>query len=80
MKRVKFERSNISAAESVRNVEKHAIFFFRSKSIPLLLGTLRKKVVNIDKLEKVTFYDFGNKQVDMTEWKDGTSVLLNQGG
>ncbi|MEM3587871.1 MAG: hypothetical protein QXO71_11190, partial [Candidatus Jordarchaeaceae archaeon] len=34
VKRVKFERSNISAAESVKNVEKHAVFFFHSRIEP----------------------------------------------
>ena len=76
VKRVKFERSNISAAESVRNVEKHAIFFFRSKVDPSIARDVEKKVVNIDELGKVTFYDFGNKQVDMTEWKDKKMVPL----
>nr|MDO8080861.1 hypothetical protein [Candidatus Freyarchaeota archaeon] len=74
VKRVKFEKSNISVAESVKNVEKHAVFFFHSRIDPSTTKEVEKNVVNIDELSKVTFYDFGNKQVDITEWKDKNLV------
>ncbi|MGQ9719878.1 MAG: hypothetical protein ACUVXA_00955 [Candidatus Jordarchaeum sp.] len=76
IKRVKFERSNISAAESVKNVEKHAVFFFHSRVDPSITKDVEKKVVNIDELAKATFYDFSGKEVDMTEWKDKNLVPL----
>ncbi|MFB0560433.1 MAG: hypothetical protein ACETWM_04220 [Candidatus Lokiarchaeia archaeon] len=76
VKRVKFERSNISAAESVKNVEKHTVFFFHSRMEPSTTKGTEKKVVNIDELVKTTFYDFGTKQVEMMEWKDKELVPL----
>ncbi|MBS7250724.1 MAG: hypothetical protein KIH08_09090, partial [Candidatus Freyarchaeota archaeon] len=76
VKHVKFERSNVSASESVKNVEKHAVFFFHSKIEPSISKEAEKKLVDIDELRKVTFYDFGNKQVDLTEWKDKNLVPL----
>lgn len=76
MKRVKFERSNISAAESVKNVEKHAVFFFHSRIDPSITKNIEKKMVNIDELTKMNFYDFGTKQVDTMEWKDKNLVPL----
>ncbi len=76
VKHVKFERSNVSASESVKNVEKHAVFFFYSKIEPSIGKEAEKKLVDIDELRKVTFYDFGNKQVDLTEWKDKNLVPL----
>jgi hypothetical protein len=77
VKRVKFERANISVAESVKNVEKHAVFFFHSRIEPSTEKEVEKNVVNIDELSKVTFYDFGNKQVDLMEWKDKNLVPLH---
>ncbi|MEM2133807.1 MAG: hypothetical protein Q6366_004655 [Candidatus Freyarchaeota archaeon] len=76
VKHVKFERSNVSASESVKNVEKHAVFFFHSKIEPSISKEAEKKLVDIDELRKVTFYDFGNKQVDLVEWKDKNLVPL----
>ena len=76
VKRVKFERANVSTAESVKNVEKHAVFFFHSRMDPSTTRNIEKKVVNIDELAKVNFYDFGTKQVDMTGWRDKNLVPL----
>jgi hypothetical protein len=76
VKRVKFERSNVSAAESVKNVEKHTVFFFHSKVAPSPAKEAEKKLVNIEELSKVTFYDFGTKPVDMLEWKEKSLIPL----
>ncbi|WXG40836.1 MAG: hypothetical protein WED07_08685 [Candidatus Freyarchaeum deiterrae] len=77
VKRVKFERANVSAAESVKNVEKHAVFFFHSRIEPSSTTEVEKNVVNYEDLQKVTFHHFENKEVDSTEWKDENVVPLH---
>jgi hypothetical protein len=78
VKHVQFERSNVSAAESVKNVEKHAVFFFHSKIEPSSRAEGEKNVVNYEDLQKVNFHHFGNKEVDSTEWKDKNMVPLHE--
>ncbi len=79
IKGVKFEKGNISAAESVENVVKSAVFFFRSEATmpKAVAGTLKEYVVDPNKLSKIKFYDFGQK-IEQAEWKgDATVPLFN---
>lgn len=76
-KNVKFEKGNISAAESVTNVDKSACFFFRSKIIQPSEGPTKfkeSKEMESKKLVKVTFYNFHGKKVDPENWKDDDEV------
>ncbi len=69
VKGVKFEKGNISAAETVENVVKSAVFFFRSElSAEKASRTYEEFEVNQDKLSKVKFYDFP-KSVNQLDWK-----------
>ncbi len=69
VKGVKFEKGNISAAESVKNVVKSAVFFFRSKFSPEKAAKTSEEVdADLKKLEKTKFYQF-KKNVNSLDWE-----------
>ncbi|NVM05095.1 MAG: hypothetical protein HWN67_22430 [Candidatus Helarchaeota archaeon] len=68
VKGVKFEKTNISAAESVKNVVKSAVFFFRSQFSPEKAAKTYEEVdADLKKLEKTRFYQF-KKNVNPVDW------------
>ncbi|NVM05094.1 MAG: hypothetical protein HWN67_22425 [Candidatus Helarchaeota archaeon] len=76
LKGVKFEKSNISTAESVENVVKSAVFFFRSEFSPDKASkTYEEQEVDQNKLSKIKFYDFP-KNVNQLDWKGKETVPM----
>ncbi len=53
---VVISRSDISAADNVKSVERHLMGVIRVKTIPTHAMKLKEKVVNYKQLERVTFY------------------------
>ncbi|MHA1384701.1 MAG: hypothetical protein ACTSR3_13185 [Candidatus Helarchaeota archaeon] len=75
-KGIKFEKGNIAAGESIENVVKSAVFFFRSEvSYEVDSKTLTEKEVNQKGLSKVKFYSFP-KNVNQINWKGKNKVPL----
>ena len=69
IKGVEFEKDNISAAESVTNVVKSAVFFFRSEFSPEKAQKTYEKIeADLKKLSKTSFYEFP-KHINQLEWK-----------
>lgn len=76
VKGVKFEKSNISAAESVQNVLKSAIFFFRSETATKEVeGAYEEKIINSKNLNKIKFFDF-QKSINQLEWKGKKTIPM----
>ncbi|MFX1450262.1 MAG: hypothetical protein ACFFCM_05445, partial [Promethearchaeota archaeon] len=76
IKGVKFEKSNISAAESVENVVKSAVFFFRAEFSPEKASrTYKEEVVDLKKLSNTKFYAFP-KNINQLEWKGKETIPM----
>ncbi|MFX1450263.1 MAG: hypothetical protein ACFFCM_05450 [Promethearchaeota archaeon] len=76
VKGVKFDKAHISAAESVSNVVKSAVFFFRSAFSPEKAKKLvTEEEADLKKLEKTKFYQF-KKNVDPEAWKGDETVPI----
>lgn len=74
VKGVKFEKGNISAAESVKDFTKSAVFFFSAEfSAEKAEKFSEENVVDLKKLSKITFYEFPKK---MEEWKGEEKVPM----
>ncbi|NVM54675.1 MAG: hypothetical protein HWN66_13305 [Candidatus Helarchaeota archaeon] len=75
VKGVPFQKNNISAAESVNNVEKFTAFYFQSeKKATAPTGTDEYRT-DVKGVGKVKFYDF-TTSVDSETWKDKSKVPL----
>jgi hypothetical protein len=67
------EKEAITAAESVKKVEKSALlYFFSERQKKKSLGEKRHKseVITVSKLKDITFYSFSSDGVDITAWKE----------
>lgn len=75
VKGVPFQKNNITAAESVKNVEKSTVFYFESeKKVEIGTATEEKKT-DIKGVSKIKFYDFSGS-VESEKWKDKSQVPL----
>lgn len=70
-KNIAFNIDQITSAEFVQDVVKAAVFYFQGKlEIKAAKGSkTNTEQVDADKIEKITFYEFGNTTVDKEEWK-----------
>ncbi|MFX1295823.1 MAG: hypothetical protein ACFFD2_13345 [Promethearchaeota archaeon] len=76
IKDVPFQKSNISAAESVKTVEKFTAFYFESeKKGSKTPTTVEEEYTDLKTLGKIKFYEF-TEQMDSEKWKDKTKVPL----
>ena len=75
-KKVDFKREHVSAVETVYDVSKFIVIYFRKKTPEAFAKGEDGKVetVTADKLGKYRFYDFQGKRVDFDQWKEDTSV------
>ncbi|MHA1381494.1 MAG: hypothetical protein ACTSRG_24270 [Candidatus Helarchaeota archaeon] len=75
-KGIKFEKGNVSAAESVENVVKSAAFFFRSEVTSELSSKIVKEQETDQKgISKLKFFDFP-KIVNPDNWKGKETVPM----
>ncbi len=76
IKNVPFQKSNIAAAESVKNVQKFTAFYFSStrKASGTPTGG-EEQYTDIKSVSKIKFYEF-TQPVESDEWKDKTKVPL----
>ena len=76
IKNVPFQKNNISAAESVKNVEKFTVFYFQSeKHASPKPEAGEEKKTDIKGITKVKFYDF-SKTIEYDDWKEKSKVPL----
>ncbi len=66
-----FDLDKISAAESVQNVTKGAVFYFQYKTEikPAAKSKEDEQEVAIPKADRIDFFDFGTAVVDKEKWK-----------
>ncbi|MHA1266718.1 MAG: hypothetical protein ACTSRS_15890 [Candidatus Helarchaeota archaeon] len=75
VKNVPFQKNNITASESVRNVEKHTVFYFQSeKKVETSTATVQK-MTDAKGIRKIKFYEFTGA-VESEKWKDKSQVPL----
>jgi len=76
VKNVPFQKSNISAAESVKNVQKFTAFYFQSEKKQGISTVAEEgKKSDIKGISKIQFYEF-SKEMDSDTWKDKSKVPL----
>jgi hypothetical protein len=75
VKKVPFQKSNITAAESVQNVEKHTVFYFQSEKKVETSSKTDDKITDAKGVSKVKFYEFTGA-VDSEKWKGKSEVPL----
>ncbi|OLS13282.1 MAG: Uncharacterized protein RBG13Loki_3065 [Promethearchaeota archaeon CR_4] len=66
-----FDLDKISAAESVQNVTKGAVFYYQYKIDikPVAKSTGDEQQVQVPKADRIDFFDFGSASVDKEKWK-----------
>lgn len=75
-KKVDFKRELVSAVETVQGVEKFVVVYFEKDVKAALVGKQSQstELVPAKELEKVRFYDFEGKQVNVASWKGDKEV------
>nr|MDO8114805.1 hypothetical protein [Candidatus Sigynarchaeota archaeon] len=77
-KKVDFKREHVSAVETVQEVSKFIVIYFEKNIKEALAGKQKQTMesANVKDLEKIRFYDFGNKQVNLESWKGEKEVPM----
>jgi len=77
-KKVDFKRELVSAVETVQEVDKFVVVYFEKDVKAALAGkqTQSTELITAKDLEKIKFYDFEGKQVNIESWKGDKEVPM----